>query len=73
MNLFVALGFLCLVASEFYRPWREDWREMKSTPGEIYRSYRQGTARRRPTWSRALGALGLGLVVLGFWREWSGL
>jgi hypothetical protein len=68
MNLFTALGFICLLGSEFYRPWRAYWREMKSTPGDIYRAYRQGTAPRRPMWSHALQVIGLALMVLGFWR-----
>jgi hypothetical protein len=73
MNIFIALGLLCLFGSEFYQPWREHWRKMKSTPGEIYRAHRQGTAPRRPMWSYALIVLGWGFMVLGFWRLWSGL
>jgi len=30
-------------------------------------------ATRRPAWSWVLQALGFGLLVLGFWRQWSGV
>jgi hypothetical protein len=72
MNVFIALGLLCLVLAHLYQSPREYWRMIRSTPGEIYRGYREGRLKPKPAWASALDLLGIGLMVLGFWRLWSG-
>jgi hypothetical protein len=70
--ILILTGLVLLEVAERYRPWQERWRMYKRSLPEIYQTHRNGTAPRRPMWSYAVQALGLGLSVLGFWRLWSG-
>ena len=73
MNIFIWLGLLCLLLAHLHQSPMEYWRMMKSTPRELFQGYRSGRLKPKPTWASALDVLGMGLMVLGFWREWSGL
>jgi len=74
MNIiFMAIGALSLLAADFYLPWHLRWQVMRSTFPGVYRAHLKGDLPRRPAWSWALQALGFGLLVLGFWRQWSGV
>ena len=69
----IALGVAVLFAADLHLPWRERLARQRLTPGQVYQGYRSGKVRdRRPGWSYALLVLGSGLLLLGFWRAWSG-
>jgi hypothetical protein len=70
--IFIVSGVVLLQVAEMYRPWRQQWRMMKGTFGHHVAAIRSGEVPRRPAWSFAVQVLGLGLLVLGFWRQWSG-
>jgi hypothetical protein len=72
MNIFIAIGTATILASYAYMPWQKTRDVMhKPLPG-IFEEYRSGRMGSRPAWSWAILALGVGLCVLGYWRQWSG-
>ena len=68
-RLFLLLGSACLMVAT---PWRMHKWMYNKTPTEIYNAYRHGTAPPFYAWSGALQVLGMALLVLAFWRQWSG-
>jgi hypothetical protein len=70
--IFILSGLVLLEVAERYRPWRERWRMLRGTFGDHVAAIRRGEVIRRPAWSFPVQVLGLGLLVLGFWRQWSG-
>jgi hypothetical protein len=65
--LFMLLGVLCMIASQTYIPWRTYWQRMKRPLLSV------NGLPPRPAWSAAVWWLGVGLFVLGVWRQWRGL
>lgn len=66
------MAFFCWIVSDLYMPPGTHWNLMNRTLDGIYRGVRSGEIPPRPMWSRALQVLALGLLVFGFWRDWSG-
>jgi hypothetical protein len=69
-------GFVLLTTGYVYRSggWRRYLQILnRPYPSGIYQAFRSGEIRPGPRWTRALFWLGLGLWLLGLWRQWSGV
>ena len=66
-------GFVCLfIGLRYYKP-REALRRLDQTIPQVYRDRLAGIPLPWVSWEQGLQWLGVGLLVLSFWRQWSGL
>jgi hypothetical protein len=66
------IGGVCMVVGFAYLSggWKNYWRRMNLPFGEMLT---QAHSEDRPLWARAVFWLGVGLLSLAAWRQWSGV